>query len=343
MLGSAFRFPVSRRTPSPLLLAPLGWEGQALVADVDGRLHCWGTRIGALLWSEIPASLRSTCHHLAWTRSATGDVLVLGAADEGLLVWNGTSGLPVAPPGGEEPETGLWAVTAGTLPGGGVLVAGAGDDADVHRWDLRAGRRLPPLTGHDDSVSAVLLVAPPGERPMIVSGDDSGVILRWDALSGERLGAPLHLPDGAESSTLPWLVPSVLPDGRILLAAAHDTGVLYRWDAATGAPFGDPIRLPEEDGERPAVLSLSAFSHDDVPVLLVCLQDRPLQAWNAATGALLGGTPFPVSAAVAARNPDGKLMLALDLDGGEALVLPAAEALALRRGPGASRPMEAAR
>lgn len=72
--------------------------------------------------------------------------MLAAAREGGFTGWDVRIGEPLAEP--EELNT-IWAVVAGTLPGGRVLFAGASNDHLVYRWDTATGERFgAPLAGH---------------------------------------------------------------------------------------------------------------------------------------------------------------------------------------------------
>jgi WD40 repeat protein len=59
----------------------------------------------------------------------------------------------------------------------GKLLAAGGNDNAIHVWDLLSGQELPPLTGHQSQVRALLFTADGKE---LISVDASGLKLAWN-------------------------------------------------------------------------------------------------------------------------------------------------------------------
>jgi tetratricopeptide (TPR) repeat protein len=89
----------------------------------------------------------------------------------------------------------------------------------------------PPLPQGRGFVAA--LFTPDGKA--VVTGDGEGVIQRWDAETGGRLGAPLRHPSAVAAL-------DVSPDGRTVVAGYQD-GSARLWDVRTGKPAGPPAVL----------------------------------------------------------------------------------------------------
>ena len=86
-------------------------------------------------------------------------------------------------------------MAVGERHGRPVIVSGS-YDRTVRVWDLESGEPvLGPLTGHDDTVSAVAVGERHG-RPVIVSGSDDQTVRVWDLESGEPVLGPLTGHDG---------------------------------------------------------------------------------------------------------------------------------------------------
>jgi WD40 repeat protein len=168
-----------------------------------------------------------------------------------------TRGLPA-------PESYIIDVAAATLADGQVVIAGAGMDGNVYRWDGATGERVgEPLRGYGRRVSAITVARQADGAPMFVSGHEGGTLLRWDARSGERIGRPLP---GTGSGVVDLTVVD-LPDGQQLLVGLDGHG-LYRWDPLTGespapAPIGEP-------GQFAAV----HVGQDGVPVAFIYFPDE---------------------------------------------------------------------
>ena len=167
-----------------------------------------------------------------------GRTIVAGAHDRGISRYDLLSGDPY-PPAADEQTSAIWDITMATLPGGRVVVAGAGYDGFVYRWDAATGERIgEPLKRQPALLKAVTTAVSASGTPMLVSGCESGAVLRWDAATGAPIGEPLPGPvDDARH-----LAVARLPGGRQILACV-DTYALHRWGLPSGEPMGPPVRV----------------------------------------------------------------------------------------------------
>jgi WD40 repeat protein/serine/threonine protein kinase len=127
-------------------------------------------------------------------------------------------------PGGKDPLTLKGETKVCFSPDGlHLATAGSGKDGTVRLWDVRTGREVLTLKGHNDVVHEVCF-SPDGRRLATASFDD--LLKVWDAHSGQEIhslkGRARMISDLAFS-----------PDGR-RLASADDEGVVRLWDARTG-------------------------------------------------------------------------------------------------------------
>jgi WD40 repeat protein len=167
-----------------------------------------------------------------------GRTIVVGTGDRGISRYDLLSGEAYPPTAGEKACT-IWAVTTATLPGGRVVVAGAGYDGLVRRWDAATGEQIgEPLARNRAILKAVTTAVSADGAPMFISGSEIGDVLRWDAATGAPLGEPLPGPvDDARA-----LAVARLPGGRQILACV-DFDALHRWDLPSGEPLGPPVRV----------------------------------------------------------------------------------------------------
>lgn len=208
----------------------------------------------------------------------------------------------------EEPTT-IWNVAAVPLPDGRVIVAGAGHDGNVYRWEVTTGRAVgQPLEGHSISVKAVATTTLPDGTPMIVSGCEAGEVRRWDASSGLPIGGPLPGEVGMVAS-----LTVVCGDGYQLLVCVDFEGGLHRWDPDTGEPSGPTITIPC----RASLLGTDVDSHGTPTVFLHIDDDEAgerVERWRVDTGTQLGG-PWPANLRAVYRDEDRLRMILSDDDG----------------------------
>ena len=115
-------------------------------------------------------------------------IAITGTADGRLIAWNFLSHalLFARRPTG----TRVCAVATAKIGDDHVFVAGE-DDGDVIIWRLEGlSAHGTLLYSHDAPVKSVL-VAMNARRPVVVSGDEAGVILTWDTQSNRQIGSAI--------------------------------------------------------------------------------------------------------------------------------------------------------
>jgi WD40 repeat protein len=143
--------------------------------------------------------------------------------------------------------------------------ASAGEDRWVYLWDVRAGRRLLQLPGHDDTVLG-LAFSPDGSR--LASAGSDGVVKVWDLASGkEERTLAAH---GKAVQAVAFH-----PRGHLLASASADRTVVL-WDSVSWQPV-QTLR-----GHERAVNSV-AFSPDG-SALASAGDDNTVRIWNVADG-----------------------------------------------------------
>ena len=143
--------------------------------------------------------------------------------------------------------------------------------------DTFTGELLYTLTGHKPLIQSIAFSA---DSKMLVSGDESGMILLWDTLTG-KLKATLNRKRGTSTHTLAFS-----PSGRFIASGHYDGAKL--WDNTVkpkqraGYAIGDYQHTLEFRGHKEYVSKL-AFSPDG-KTLLTGSKDGTIQAWDTATG-----------------------------------------------------------
>ncbi len=198
-----------------------------------------------------------------------------------------------------DPETQTKVHCVAFAPDGKFAISGSGmaqprhPDYTVRIWDLATGNCIAQLDGHQ---SAVLAVAWDPKGQVLLSGDQDGVVITWDAKTQKRIEAVRVF----AKSTVHGL--AFLPDGKQALICGSD-GMLRLWDvekrAATASLEGHAKTVTavaaSPDGKH------AASSGDDGTV----------RVWALATGKnrVLQGHEKGTSVYCVAYSPDGERLL----------------------------------
>ncbi|WP_330321274.1 WD40 repeat domain-containing protein [Streptomyces clavifer] len=248
--------PGGTRAPKPELI----WDSPVshLAFLADGRLACGGED-GSLLVRDPaapadppvvvrpPDGRRRTVRHLAAVLGGTTLLTVM--ADGDLLLW----------PSGDPPAVGVEAVWIGRGSGGmpavapdGRWVITVGETGELTRWELERPGAMRTL-GRVWSRTRALAVTADGAR--VVTGDDRGRLVSWDATGLEPGGRLLSRRTGGAAPTAeptakdavgavrdgrgPSRIRSiaVAPDGS-WVASVNDAGLVECWDTRTGRHTG---------------------------------------------------------------------------------------------------------
>jgi hypothetical protein len=159
------------------------------------------------------------------------DVLVSGASDGTVRIWDPVTGSP----SGESlhrHDHAVYAVATGRTGNRDVVISGA-RDGTVRTWDTATGNPTGPrLAGHDSAVTAVS-TGRIGNREVVISGARDGTVRTWDAVNGKPAGATLT-GHGCEVTAV---ATGQDGDRDIIITGCRDGTVRIR-DAATGSPMG---------------------------------------------------------------------------------------------------------
>lgn len=185
----------------------------ALTSGLDFHLRLWDLETGTCVKSW---DARGPLYDIRVIREGSTALL---AAVQGIVRWD------LASWDLEQPNT-LWShsqinVLAYCEASGEVL--GGGEDTTLHRWRLPSGEKLPRLTGHNITITAL---ATDRLGRYGLSADLYGVLRLWDLQKSTCLRAWSDR-DGKIAAL------DLSPDGRVALSAGPD-GTLLLWNLEAG-------------------------------------------------------------------------------------------------------------
>ena len=197
------------------------------------------------------------------------------------------------------------------------MLAGAGNDWKVYRWDAVTGEQLgPPLAGRTGGVKAVTVLRLPDRSVMIASAGDDCTVRRWNAVTGSPLGPPME----RHRNWVTRLAVMPMPSGMTLLASfdTGDTGgVVQRWDPSNGTPVGLPWRAHRGWGAG----LIAARVAGQPELITVGLEDEVIRRWDARTAELIDESLAGQSIAVF-DAPGGTTMIAVGARNGSITIQP---------------------
>ncbi|NWF70722.1 MAG: TIR domain-containing protein [Chloroflexi bacterium] len=229
--------------------------------------------------------------------------LVSASSDESLIVWDVASAAPLLTFSGHTDSVQSVAVSPD-----GTQVASGDASGLILRWDIRTGQELMQYgelnpedvrrLGHLESVNAVVFSP---DSTQLLSGDDVGIIILWEAAQGlelRRFGTAEG--DDFHEDSVTSLAFS--PDGTQALSGSVDRRMIL-WEVSTG----QAIRPFLEQGNW--VMSVT-FSRDGRVALSGGL-DGTVRLWDVDTGTELrryGGTDDDPRVYSVAFSPDQRLV-----------------------------------
>lgn len=263
--------------PSLAVVVPLV-DGVDLLAVVGkDRVYRFDTRTGEPYGaSRRPWAL--AVESLAGTTLPDGRALLVAGTHDGIERFDVSAGVACPRHADEETST-IWDVATVALPGGTdgsdgmVIIAGAGHDALVRRWDAATGQAVGmPLAGHRTSVKAVATAVAFDGTPVIVSGCAAGEVRCWDAASGRQIGDAWQGASSALASlaVLGGAAPADHRDEVTVLLCASDDGFVHSWDLDRRIPFGPSIHV----GGWPRILG-AFLSPEGAPIAGIWYAEGP--------------------------------------------------------------------
>ncbi|XVS61849.1 hypothetical protein ACQPYE_26620 [Actinosynnema sp. CA-299493] len=247
----------------------------------------------------------SEIHAIATIPLPSGDLLVTGHEDGGVLVWDPADDAVIRD---LESPTRSRVRTLLSLPSANRVVAGY-DNGEVVMWDIAAWTPIAPAQrGHTGGVRGMAVI--PGETSpeSVITCAGDGVVRRWDPNTGMPDDNPLTTQDVGIRSL------AVFSDrlGRRFVATGDNTGMVRLWDADSGRPTGGPMK-----GHRSRIHSITPVPMEDHGVLLATGgSDGTLRLWDPAASAGASAARQGVRALATFAGATGRPLLVSGHDDG---------------------------
>ncbi len=279
-----------------------------------GQVRRFDARTGEALGDRY-RPLDSGIYGLVSERLPDGRRLLVSADDWGIHRMDLATGTTYPPTPAERTGTTLWDVTIVRLPDSRVVIAAAGHDGLVYRWDAATGASLgEPMRGHPISVKAITS-ATRTDTAVIVSGCEAGQIRRWNPATGEPVDGPLP----GDIGMVTGLATLVFADGRQIVVGVDFDGGLHQWDPWTGDTIRPQLDIPDRAG-----LIHAWIDCEETPWAALFAEDDDtgevsIQLWQLDDGAHIDGDLDPLLCTVfrdadqliaVTSHHDGSLLIA---------------------------------
>jgi len=316
---------------APVTQLAISDDGSMVAATVDGVVHVLDAANGGELAGTGGGTPGADP---AWIAFDAAGRLATGGSDDAITVWDVGTGEAVATIEGDSDDV-LAFGRGGALGADGALAARVGVHGDVLVTETATGLPLATPDGHTAAIRSVAF-SPDGTH--VLTGDETGAIRTWDAVTGTpeivasnggarvvnavwSADGSLFATDGAGDSALVWGARSgstvatiELDSALITLGFAPDASTLVTtdgdgraqlWDALTGAELAT---LDGADG-------VWAVYSDDGSLLADHTAYDTIAVWGAATGALRAELPAVGQALFRPTfDADGSLVAAAGVD-----------------------------
>lgn len=295
--------------PNRLDVVPVSREQVILAVGTRGYLRCYDAHTG----QHTGITLRPEVHWygLAIADLPDGRTLLVGGHDDGItrMVAPQVTACERHP---DEDTISIWDVATIALPDGRVVVAGAGHDWLLYRWDAATGQALgAPSSGHRISVKAITAAVIDGV-PTLFTGCEAGQVRRWDAATGVAIGDPLP----SELDHISGLTVVRTSLGLQLLVGIDLDGRVHHWDAITGQLQWTSGELSPFTPLPPSTHLLHSYQDRDGRPILVFLDthEDQLGRWDVETHAVVR-QPLPADAHAMYNDRDSIMLVRCTTNG----------------------------